>query len=67
MVGLIKDVCRNQFFTAAELGEIFNRGEDYIKRKFLGQMIESGELEYRFPEMKNHPSQAYRTSKSRQK
>lgn len=61
---IIKEICNNQFFKSTEIANILGKREDYLKRKFLGPMIESGELEYQYPEMPNHPSQAYIKAKN---
>ena len=44
-------------------GLLLSKREDYTKRKYLSPMIESGELEYKYPDMINHPEQAYKAAK----
>lgn len=64
--GILIDLCKQTYFKASEIAKLLSKREDYIKRKYLSPMIESGELIYRFPEMINHPEQAYKTSKQNQ-
>ncbi len=58
---IIKEICNNQHYKSTEIAKILGKREDYLKRKFLTPMIETGELVYLYPEMPNHPNQAYRT------
>lgn len=58
---LIKEICKNNYFKSIEIAELVGKREDYIKRKYLGEMVKSGELIYLHPEMINHPEQAYKT------
>lgn len=60
---IIKEICAKEFFKSTEIAEILHKHEDYIKRKFLKPMILDGELQYLFPDMLNHPDQAYKTIK----
>lgn len=64
MKHIIKEICAHQYFKSVEIASILKKREDYIKRKFLAAMIASRELEYLYPEMPNHPSQAYKTNNS---
>lgn len=59
---LILKICSIRPFKSTELAEILGKREDYMKRKFLGEMISSKELKYLHPEMINHPEQAYLTN-----
>jgi len=59
---LILKICSIKSFKSIELAEILGKREDYLKRKFLGEMIASRELRYLHPEMINHPEQAYLTN-----
>lgn len=58
---IIGKICTNQYFKSTEIAEILSKREDYIKRKFLSDMIKKEELVYLHPEMINHPEQAYKT------
>jgi len=59
---LILKICLIKPFKSTELAEILGKREDYIKRKFLGEMITAKQLKYLHPEMINHPNQAYLTN-----
>lgn len=61
MKNIIIQICKKRAVKAVEIAEILGKGEDYIKRKYLAEMINNGELTYEYPEMKNHPQQAYKT------
>ena len=59
---LILKICSIRPFKTTELAEILGKREDYLKRKFLRELIASKELKYLHPEMINHPNQAYLTN-----
>ncbi len=59
---LILRICSIKPFKSTELAEILGKREDYLKRKFLGELIGTRELKYLHPEMVNHPEQAYLTN-----
>lgn len=61
--GIVRDICQDSYFKASEIAELLDKREDYLKRKYLSAMIETGELEYKFPDMLNHPEQSYKSSK----
>jgi len=59
----IKDLCAIRAMKATEIAMCLGKGDDYIKRKYLTKMIQDKELVYLYPEMINHPEQAYITKK----
>jgi ATP-dependent DNA helicase RecG len=61
---IIEEICRQRPVKATEIAELLGRGEDYIKRKYLGDMVKARRLRYLYPEMLNHPEQAYKTKES---
>ncbi|MFB2118970.1 ATP-binding protein [Parapedobacter sp. 2B3] len=61
---IIAEVCLHGYFKASEIAWLLKRSEDYVKRKFLTPMINQKKLMYRFPDMINHPEQAYITAKT---
>ena len=61
---IILELCMCRPMKAIEIAKYLNKGEDYIKRKFLSDMITAGQLVYTYPEMINHPEQAYTVQKS---
>lgn len=47
--------------TSDEIALLFNKREDYIRRKYLKKLIAEKKLKYLYPEIINHPEQAYVT------
>ncbi|MDR0796968.1 MAG: putative DNA binding domain-containing protein [Tannerella sp.] len=60
---IIRKLCSIKALKSDEIAAVLNKREDYIRRKYLSRMLESKELRYLFPEMLNHPEQAYITNK----
>jgi ATP-dependent DNA helicase RecG len=56
---LIEETCRIRPFKLSELSELFKRNGDYLNRNYLRDLINTGRLSYRYPEMIKHPDQAY--------
>jgi ATP-dependent DNA helicase RecG len=63
---IIAAICSTAPFKANDIAKIFNKEEDYFKRKYLAEMIADAELQYTHPEMINHPDQAYRSAPKKQ-
>lgn len=61
---LILELCAIRPMKAVEIAKYFSKGEDYMKRKYLGPLISDRKLTYTYPDMINHPNQAYQTKKS---
>ena len=61
---LIVELCLIRAWKASEIARLFHKEEDYFKRKYLSELIAHRELVYLYPEMINHPEQAYLTPKS---
>ena len=59
---IILDLCAIRAMKAIEIAGYLNKGEGYVKRKYLSEMIEEKKLKYLHPEMINHPEQAYLTN-----
>lgn len=59
---LILKVCDIKPMISNEIALIFNKREDYIRRKYLNKLIVEKKLRYLYPEMINHPNQAYLTN-----
>lgn len=59
---IILDLCSLKPMKAAEIARHFNRKEAYFKRKYLSGMIAEKKMKYLYPEMINHPEQAYLTN-----
>ncbi len=62
---IILDLCSIQPMKVTEIAKILKRSEYYIRTKFLYSMISNGELQYLYPEMVNHPNQAYITARNK--
>lgn len=60
---IIQLLCNQRPAKATEIAVILEKSEHYIKRKFLSEMIKKGELVYLYPDMINHPEQAYEMKK----
>ena len=63
---IIHKICSIKQMKSHEIAAILGKREDYIKRKFLSSMIENKELKYLYPEMINHPNQAYLSERKSQ-
>lgn len=60
--GIILDICAIRAMKAIEIAAYLNKGEGYVKRKYLSDMISEKKLKYLHPEMTSHPEQAYLTN-----
>lgn len=60
---IILRLCDVRPFKSVEIAEFLGKREDYIKRKYLSEMIQDKELTFLYPDMINHPEQAYLTTK----
>lgn len=58
---IIVELCSLKSMKASEIAGYFNKGEGYMKRKYLSEMIKEKQLSYLHQEMLNHPQQAYLT------
>ena len=56
---IILDMCAFRAMKAIEIAGYLNKGEGYIKRKYLKEMITEKKIKYLHPDMINHPEQAY--------
>lgn len=56
---IIVQLCSLSPLKLPELVEILQRDSDHLRKHYLAKMINEGELEYLFPDMPNHPQQAY--------
>jgi ATP-dependent DNA helicase RecG len=62
--GIIIELCKLKPMKASEIAGYFKKGEDYMKRKYLSEMIREKQLTYLHQEMLNHPEQAYWVNKN---
>ena len=58
----IIELCKWRDLSIAELSEILQRNEKYIKTNYIQPLIEKGKIVYTISEMLTHPKQKYRTS-----
>jgi len=59
---VIKSICHIRPFKLVEIASLLQKGDNYLSRKYLKPMIDSAELRFQYPEMINHPDQAYITN-----
>jgi ATP-dependent DNA helicase RecG len=60
---IILDLCAIRSMKAIEIASYLNKGEGYVKRKYLSNLITDKKLKYLHPNMINHPEQAYLINK----
>ena len=58
---IILELCKWRPLKSSELVNILGRTEKYLIRNFITPLRDKGKLEYIYPEMPNHPAQAYKT------
>jgi ATP-dependent DNA helicase RecG len=56
---LVVDLCRDRPFRKEELALLFNKREHYFRTKYINRLVQLGRLKYLYPEVLNHPEQAY--------
>ena len=61
---IIKEICSLRAYSSNEISVILNKREDYIRKQLIRQMLKNKELIFLYPEMINHPEQAYLTNKA---
>jgi len=58
---VIVELCTDRWLTAKELGALLKRDPENLQVRFLTSMVKEGQLELRYPEVRNRPDQAYRS------
>jgi ATP-dependent DNA helicase RecG len=58
---IILNLCRDRYLTVRDLATLLKRQPGTLRDGYLTQLVESGQLELRYPERPNHPDQSYRT------
>jgi len=61
--GLILELCQLRPYSLDELSRLLQRKDKYLLEEFIGPLRQLGYLQFTYPEMPNHPNQAYRTIK----
>lgn len=56
---LIVDLCSLEPRTKDDLAMLLNKREDYLRSKYINELLKEGRLNYRYPEVLSHPQQAY--------
>jgi ATP-dependent DNA helicase RecG len=59
---IIEDICQWQPMKISKLSSMLGRSDKYLLKEFITPMRELGKLEYIYPDMPNHPEQAYKTT-----
>ena len=55
-------LCEGRFLSLAELSGLLKRSGNDLRQRFIKNLVDSGNLLRRFPEVPNHEKQAYRTA-----
>jgi ATP-dependent DNA helicase RecG len=58
---VIYELCKYRSYSAKQLAALLNRKENTVFRSYLTPLREEGKLKYTFPDMPNHPDQAYKS------
>ncbi len=58
---IILQLCAKDFFKAQDLAKLLNRSQVGLQNRFLTPMVQQKLLQMKYPEVINHPRQAYRT------
>lgn len=59
---MIRHLCAFCELSAVELASVLDIRPDNLTRRHLTPMVEAGELSRRYPDVPNHPEQAYRAT-----
>ena len=57
----IVEYCRDGFRTVTDIAKALNRRASTIRQNYVIAMAADGQLDLRYPDVRNHPDQAYRT------
>ena len=55
-------LCKWKALKVSELASILNRNPNHILYTYVSPLREAGKLQYLYPDMPNHPEQAYRAT-----
>jgi len=53
---------RENYLTADEIADLLGRKTDYLRSKFLNPLFNDGQINLKYPQVINHPNQAYLAS-----
>ncbi len=57
-------LCTGHYISVEQLADLLKRNPVRIRSLFLGPMVRDGQLRLRFPDVPNHPDQAYTTTEA---
>lgn len=60
---IVLELCSLETLKMNELADLISRNEKYLYQEFVKPLLQSKKLNYEYPEMINHPEQAYKTNK----
>jgi ATP-dependent DNA helicase RecG len=55
-------LCDGRYLTLENLADLLNRGKDSLRNHYINPMLESGRLETKYKNIRNHPRQGYRAT-----
>nr|WP_255515624.1 ATP-binding protein [Flavobacterium sp. ZT3R18] len=58
---IILNVCKLEHKTLDEIGHLIDKAPKYLKNNIIPSLVASGKLERLFPNIPNHPNQAYKS------
>jgi ATP-dependent DNA helicase RecG len=58
---IILEICDDSFLSIKELANLLERDPKALQDQYLTPLLAEGLLELKYPEIKNHPDQAYRS------
>ena len=59
---IILNVCKSEHKTLDEIGHLIDKAPKYLKNNIIPSLVASGKLERLFPNIPNHPNQAYKSA-----
>lgn len=62
LANLILQLCEIHIFKLNELAGIIGKSDKYILREFIKPLLNEKKINYKYPDMINHPDQAYLTT-----
>ncbi|QIW16739.1 hypothetical protein A4G20_10565 [Pasteurellaceae bacterium RH1A] len=60
---VILEICREGYVSLNDLAQLLKRKPDTLRKNYLNPLVISGQLKLAYPATKNHPKQAYMSSK----
>jgi len=58
---VILALCSEEYLSIQQLANLLGRAPEKLREKFVSELVREGKLVLRFPDIPNHPDQAYRT------